>query len=44
VAEGVEGRTLFAFLGARAGGEFRITSLNNSFDAIPFVLRVKLAA
>jgi len=44
VAEGVQGRAPFAFFGAQASGKLRVTSLNNSFDAIPFVLRVKLAA
>jgi hypothetical protein len=44
VAEGVQGRTLLAFFGTGAGGEFRVASLHNSFEPIPFVIKARVAA
>jgi hypothetical protein len=43
VAEGVEGRASFALFRARAGGELGVSASDNSFGAIPFVLKVKVA-
>ena len=44
VTEGVQGRGPFAFFGARASGKLRVTGLNNTFEPIPFVLNVRIAA
>jgi len=44
VAEGVERGTFFAFFGAGAGGELRVTGVSNSFEPIPFVIKARVAA
>ena len=44
VAEGVQRRTVLTFLGARASRELGVTGLNNTFEPIPFVLNVRIAA
>jgi len=43
VAEGVQRRTFLSLFGAGAGGELGISASDNSFGAIPFVLKVKVA-
>jgi len=40
VSEGIQGRAFFAFRGLRAGRELGVTPLHNSFQPIPFQIKV----